>query len=327
MLGPHSFLQEDELKNLQLALQAMGAPANLSRSAPAPTPTAQHQPVQKQADTGVFGSQNKSTPVPTSDLQRVQPHPSSSCAMPRKPAITSKAPNLACPTYHQGFQYPEDQAGTLDSAHWCRHAGSPADVSRTHSHHHTCRQGRSQQPILQSYQQPPATQPAHYTVQEPESPCQPSNQSPADTTMHAAESSHPAGNHHRTANSSRHAGSAGAPRSDGNHAEGSSMPAGCLYSDTSIRRRTTPLKNGQPATAWSHEECITVRQIRPVQQADAYHMPWLQQGQAHIIQGKPCLRSSACCAVLATSSAHPVLIGISLLHGAQKQVEAYLQPT
>ena len=101
------------------------------------------------------------------------------------------------------------------------------------------------------------SQAAAYSVEEPDSPAQASS----------------ALQHHE-----QH--TAPGTRADGD----SDPPAGCLYQDTTIRRTTTPLRNGKPTGAWSHHEEITVRQVQ-IKQSEArmHHAPALHQ--PHVMQG------------------------------------------
>lgn len=235
------------------------------------------------SDTGVFGSsnnRNKQQAVHREvqcQAQSTDHHlgPNSSFQSNCTATAPAGAQVPSCAAHSQVFQYPEDPTSPPDSHRFTAlHERTSVTAARhdaqQHLHTHPPDWNRNLQ-THQHGQQKASNQVAQYTVQEPDSPCHTSslhnpsrNLQPAAAVMH-------------TGSSARRTGS--------NSVDGSDLPAGCLYQDTTIRRTTTPVKNGKRSTAWAHEEFVTVRQIREIKRSEAHNMSWLQRGEPHTTQG------------------------------------------
>lgn len=266
-------MQELELKQLQAAVQALDGPAIDSHCTF--TSSVQQQQQQQHIKTGVFGSNDaacaKSHSVASNGQSGQHMGPGSS-KNHHFTATTIQAAQMSKHAAHaQGFQYPEDPSSPLDQ----RRAGaqgyhSPITAARQEAEQHLSAHApnlRADWQARQHRQQDVSNQAAAYTVQEPDSPChfeahpdQSRGFQPAAAVMRTRVPNH-------------------------SHVDSSDLPAGCLYQDTTIRRTTTPLKNGKHTTAWAHEEFVTVRQIREIKQSAAHHVAWLAHGQPHVTQG------------------------------------------
>ena len=269
-------MQEHELQQLQAALQALGGPAEGSNHIPAAATHQQH------VDTGVFGAVNHSnTTRPwldnnvSSQSHTTAPHSeliNSGCAPNATALRCEQLPSSA--NERQSFQYPEGITSPVDAVRSAAQRGYMANAARCSTQQHVNRQKPVQQHCAQAQRCSPMTahnQAAQYTVQEPDSPCQTDIQPGPSRGFQAA--------------SSRLAHINKASSYSNSRSEGTDLPAGCLYQDTTIRRTTTPLKNGNRSTSWAHEEFITVRQIREVKQSEACNVPWLEHGQPYVAQG------------------------------------------
>lgn len=241
------WLQELEIGTLQTALHALSSscndpqqPATCSYTAAAPQP-----------DTGVFGRQPPATAASVPLSANTSTHASLRNVTPVQQTLQNTAPAAPLARHrHVGrFQYPEDTPSPAEQTKGQRQTQHiPPSTCSQHAHH-TSASGQGYAP-----------QPAAYTVEEPDSPAQPTG-------------------------SAAQPGAQQVPcRATGTGAQ--DPPAGCLYEDTTIRRVITPLKNGKPSRAWAHHEEIIVRQVRQVNRSEArlHHLP--PPHHPRILQGK-----------------------------------------
>lgn len=246
-LNHELWLQELEIGTLQTALHALSSSCN----DPQQPATCSHAAAAPQPDTGVFGRQPPATAASIPLSANTSTHASLRNVTPIQQTHQNMAPPAPLARHrHAGrFQYPEDTPSPAEQAKGQRQKQHiPPSTCSQHAHHSSA-SGRGH-----------ASQPAAYTVEEPDSPAQPTG-------------------------SAAQPGAQQVPcRATGTGAR--DPPAGCLYEDTTIRRVITPLKNGRPLGAWAHHEEITVRQVRQINQSEArlHHLP--PPHQPHILQGK-----------------------------------------
>lgn len=285
-------LQEMEISTLQTALQALSA----SSIAPQQPEAQAHAAAVPQPNSGVFCPQvhvathsathslpaDKGAHGPFQDLT-----PSTRLQQTQQQSTPRKGQRP-----EGRFQYPEDTppAGQQVAGHkpqavnllssTCRQQDqhSPAQKEEAPGHCH----GQQGQPssVTGAPDHCHGQYPAAYTVEEPDSPAQ-----PASTGQNGVAGEEPTWASGRTAAGTRNPPPK--PPAD--------PPAGCLYQDTTIRRVTTPLKNGKVTGTWAHHEEITVRQVRQINQSEArlHRLPPLSQ--PHVVQGNcsdhlPCSR-------------------------------------
>ena len=252
------WLQELEIGTLQTALQALSASSN----GPQQPAAHSHTAAALQPNTGVFCPQAcaSAAPQPLSADE-------SSCGSIQKstPATrlqrTQQQPAPVKKHRSEGrFQYPEDTPSTSQQV-----AGHKPQAEYTIPSS-TCRQQDQHNFAQKACGHCHGQQPTAYTVEEPDSPVQ-----PASTAQHGAHEE-----------PSRASGMTAA----GVRAPPQDPPAGCLYQDTTIRRVTTPLKNGKVSGAWAHHEEITLRQVRQINQSEArlHRLPPIHQ--PHVVQGE-----------------------------------------
>lgn len=246
----HKLVQEIDIARLQTALQALTA---------APDMDAQPKSASSgllYSNTGVFSSH---TTPPHSATQHASA--AANAASTNTLLFRQKANPLHNTTEQQHarsqqhlFLYPEDAPLT-----------SEQDTERhglcSRPHAQNKRKHMQQQPMLQADGAAGREQIQAYTVQEPDSPVQP---------IQAAHTSSNTPSHNVVQPIRR---PSSAPKDP---------PAGCLYQDTTIRRTTTPSRNGR---TWTHHEEITVRQIREIRQSEACvaHLPPANRPQ--VMQG------------------------------------------
>ena len=232
-----SLAQELNIARLQTALQALTAAPDMDAQPNLANSVLQH------SDTGVFSSH---TTPPHSMTQHAS---AAADAASTKPLLFRQKANPLRNTTEQQharsqqhlFLYPEDTP-----------LASEQDTERHVLHSRPHAQGKriQQQLRLQADSAAGREQTQAYTVQEPDSPVQP---------IQAAH------------NSSR-TPSQNDVQPNKKPSSAKDPPAGCLYQDTTIRRTTTPSRNGR---AWTHHEEITVRQIREIRHSEACtpHVP------------------------------------------------------
>lgn len=209
-------------------------------------------PTLHQSETGVFSSQNAPdvAALKHSRANRAAPtstHNMTPCTQPQH--TRQQAAPLKRQSQQVHFQYPEDAPSPVGQL---QGQSNTASTSSWHTQRRF---------ISKSSGNGAGQKTAAYTVEEPDSPAQ-----PASTLQHDACSWHPS------------------RASDRGTDECEDPPAGCLYQDTTIRRTTTPLRNGRPAGEWSHHEEITVRQVRQIKQSEAGLHPMPPVHQPHVVQ-------------------------------------------
>ncbi|KAL0037906.1 hypothetical protein WJX79_004606 [Trebouxia sp. C0005] len=228
----HNRVLELDFARLQTALQALTAAADMDAQPNLASSVLRH------SDTGVFSSHTAS---PHSITQHPSVAADAACTNPLP--FRQKANSLRNTTEQQHaqtqqhlFLYPEDTP-----------LASEQDTERhvLHSRPHTQGNCIQRQPRLQANGAAGREQTQAYTVQEPDSPVQPFQTAHTSSKIPAQNDVQP----------SRR------PSSTPEHA-----PTGCLYQDTTIRRTTTPSRNGR---AWTHHEEVTVRQIREISHSEA----------------------------------------------------------
>ena len=232
-----SLAQELDIARLQTALQALTAAPDMDAQPNLASSVLRH------SDTGVFSSH---TTPPHSMTQHAS---AAADAASTKPLLFRQKANPLRNTTEQQharsqqhlFLYPEDTP-----------LASEQDTERHVLHSRPHAQGKriQQQLRLQADSAAGREQTQAYTVQEPDSPVQP---------IQAAH------------NSSR-TPSQNDVQPNKKPSSAKDPPAGCLYQDTTVRRTTTPSRNGR---AWTHHEEITVRQIREIRHSEACtpHVP------------------------------------------------------
>lgn len=183
------------------------------------------------------------------------------------------------------FLYPEDTPLTSEQV---------AERHVLHSRPHFQGKRIQQQPMLQADGVAGREQTQAYTVQEPDSPVQP---------IQAAQTSANTPSQNDVQPIKR---PSSAPKD---------QPAGCLYQDTTIRRTTTPSRNGR---AWTHHEEITVRQIREIRHSEACaaHVP--PPNCTQVMQGSLPYAGRACKACR-LGSASCILFCMSATRACQKR--------
>lgn len=273
----HALSQEHELKQLQAALQALGGEHQSN-------PVASSQQQQQHTDTGVFHSVNSEVSdslfgcdAPT----HVQP-----LRHQAGPNVTSHASNHTDSSPYDArigssaeeshaFQCPEKTPSPLDQGRPVAQQYRMTETNRHNAHQPPHTKASAEQlsrVMLQHKHLSGRAQAAQYTVQEPDSPCQTKTDSGSNRAPQPASARHPCTDSIR----SHH----------GSYAGNTDLPGGCLYQDTTIRRTTTPLKDGKRNTAYAHEEYITVRQIREIRRSEAHNVSWMEHGQPHVTQGQ-----------------------------------------
>ncbi|DBA91219.1 TPA: hypothetical protein ACH3X2_004093 [Trebouxia sp. C0005] len=246
----HNRVLELDFARLQTALQALTAAADMDAQPNLASSVLRH------SDTGVFSSHTAS---PHSITQHPSVAADAACTNPLP--FRQKANSLRNTTEQQHaqtqqhlFLYPEDTP-----------LASEQDTERhvLHSRPHTQGNCIQRQPRLQANGAAGREQTQAYTVQEPDSPVQPFQTAHTSSKIPAQNDVQP----------SRR------PSSTPEHA-----PTGCLYQDTTIRRTTTPSRNGR---AWTHHEEVTVRQIREISHSEARAAQVPPPNRPEVMQGSP----------------------------------------
>ena len=244
-------MQELEIARLQAALNAMSAPceAVAQQAATASIGPAAHNP-----KTGVFGS------CGAPDIAAMKHSRANRAASLSTPSVTTctqpqhtrqQAAPLRRQSQQAHFQYPEDPPSSVGQQQ------RQCNTASTFSWH------TQQRFISKSSGSDAGQKTAAYSVQEPDSPPQ-----PTPALRHDACGGHASRASHRTTD------------------ESEDPPAGCIYQDTTIRRTMTPLRNGKAVGAWSQYEENTVRHVRQIKQSEArlHHMSPVHQ--PHVTQGE-----------------------------------------
>jgi len=230
--------QELDIARMQTALQALTAAPDMDAQPNSASSVLQH------SDTGVFSSL---TTPPHSAAQHASAAANAASTEPL--LFRQKANPLHNTTEQQHarsqqhlFLYPEDTQLAYEQ-----------DTERHGLHSRPHAQGKrvQQQPMLPANAAAGREQTHAYTVQEPDSPVQPFQAAHTSSNTPAQDDVQPI---NRPSSALK------------------DPPAGCLYQDTTIRRTTTPSRNGR---AWTHHEEITVRQIREIRHSEACaaHVP------------------------------------------------------
>ena len=229
--------QELELARLKTALKALTAsPPSQADSHPASAQV-------HQCETGVFSSDT----TPANSISHRQTAASTSVPpAPARPMPGNRQTALHTQTAQQGshlprtlFQYPED--GSLHHGQHAAHMQQPSNGQDAYNAQ------QQQKPKQQAVRPANTKQTVSYHVEEPDSPLQSANADSVSANLRQ---------------------SADASHEQIQPLQQSRKPpfAGCLLSETTFKRTTTPSRHGK---AWSNVEEVTVRQIREIRQADA----------------------------------------------------------
>ena len=230
-------MQELELARLKTALKALTASPATQADSNAASTQLHH------CETGVFSSDatpaNNSSHGQTAAAIFVPPAPARPLPGNRQVALDTFTAQQGNNLPQNLFQYPEE--GSMHHVQHAAHMQQPSVGQDAYSAQH------QQRPKHQAVKPTNTNQIVSYHVEEPDSPLQ---------SVNAASLS---GHHSQGADASLE--HIQRPR------QLHKPPfAGCLLSETTFKRTTTPLRHGK---AWSNVEQVTVRQIREIRQAEA----------------------------------------------------------